>query len=347
MRLLLLPLVAAQLAADPAGPITYDNHPLGSPEAPLVLRTYLPDPGLDEAVFSQHDRGLEVSKYNPGRGRDVPGKEQPIAGIPAAIAVNFGPALSFAFDTTECRLLYAWQGGFLDMTPYWGDPQRGNRRSFDYVPRLVGTLFHQASGRHPVEIDGRPLDELGAREFIGYRLEKGVPRFEFRAGGRTLSLSLTPSETPLSLTASVRCQPPAALGWRGIEAKGRDGSLEFTLSGSELGKFEGFRRNHRIRVASLAAGQDLFATYGCIACHSLDGSKGHGPSLAGVAGQPVEIEGMEEPLVADRAYLLESIKAPNAKIVKGYPPNYMPPFTLPQAEYDSLILYLESLAQPE
>ena len=51
--------------------------------------------------------------------------------------------------------------------------------------------------------------------------------------------------------------------------------------------------------------------------------------------------------VADTAYLLESIKNPNAKVVKGYPPNYMPPFGLPDVEYDSLILYIQSLNKPE
>ena len=52
-------------------------------------------------------------------------------------------------------------------------------------------------------------------------------------------------------------------------------------------------------------------------------------------------------VTADTAYLLESIKSPNAKIVKGYPPNYMPPFGLPDVEYDSLILYIQSLDKPE
>jgi hypothetical protein len=44
---------------------------------------------------------------------------------------------------------------------------------------------------------------------------------------------------------------------------------------------------------------------------------------------------------------LESIKSPNAKLVKGYPPNYMPPFSLRDVEYDSLVLYIQSLEKPE
>ena len=46
---------------------------------------------------------------------DRPGIVDPTIGIPAALGVNFGDQLSYCWDTTECRLLYAWNGGFLDM----------------------------------------------------------------------------------------------------------------------------------------------------------------------------------------------------------------------------------------
>ena len=45
---------------------------------------------------------------------------QPIDGIPAAIAVNHAKELSYVWDTTECRLLYAWKDGFLDMSTLLG-----------------------------------------------------------------------------------------------------------------------------------------------------------------------------------------------------------------------------------
>ncbi|HEY1121828.1 MAG TPA: hypothetical protein VGE67_09515, partial [Haloferula sp.] len=86
-------------AADPL--ITYENRPMGSVEKPLVLRSYLPEPDIDDAVFSQHDTGRKVSKYNPEKGSDVKGEVAPMAGLAAGIGVNFGPALSYVFDTTE------------------------------------------------------------------------------------------------------------------------------------------------------------------------------------------------------------------------------------------------------
>ena len=327
--------------------LTFDNRPMGSIAKPLVLRSYLPDPGLEDSVFSQHDHARKVSKYNPGLGSDVPGEIQPVPGLAAAIGVNFGPSLSYVFDTTECRLLYTWQGGFVDMTPYWGDPDKGSRVSFDYVPRLVGTLFWQASGPDPIELDGKSIQQLGPRVFTGYRLENGTPIFEFAAGSTRFTLSLTPSNKPLSCNLTLTSSSAAALSWRGIDSPPATGELTVTLVGSELSKFQGYQRDNKITTASAAAGETLFNQYGCAACHSIDGSKSHGPSVGKLAGHPVEIEGLDQPVLADRAYLLESIKAPNAKIVKGYPPNYMPPFGLPEVEYDSLILYIQSLDKPE
>lgn len=341
LSLIVLPLSAAEPL------LTFENRPLGSPDAPLVLNSYLPDPGLDPAVFAHHHRGLPAPKYNPGKGEDVPGEDKPIAGIPSAIAVSFGPALAYAFDTTECRPLYAWQGGFLDMTPYWGDRQRGSRVSFDYVPRLVGNVFHMATGPHPVQIGGRNAADLGL-EYTGYRLEKEIPTFGFKAGEYHLDLTLRPSGKPLSFEAELTCTPPAPLEWKeGTFSARGDGAVKFTHTGANLGTHQGYKVKIDLSKPNIKAGETLYNNYGCIGCHSTDGSKGHGPTLAGLAGGKREIEGSDEPVLADHAYLLEAIRDPNAKIAKGYPPNYMPPFGLPDAEYESLILFIQSIGKPE
>lgn len=326
--------------------LSYENRPLGSIERPLVMRSYLPDPGLDPAIFRQHDTSSAVAKYNPGSGRDVAGEIKPIPGLVAAVGVNFGPALSYVFDTTECRLLYAWQGGFVDMTPYWGDPARGSRQSFDYVPRLIGTLFWKTTGKDPIELDGRSISETGTRSYVGYHLEKGIPVFEYRAGGTSFTISVRPASTPLSCEVTLTSTSDGKLSWHGVAGSGK-GKLGFTLKGTELAKFQGYEHAKKITKASVKSGEMLFNQYGCAACHSIDGSKSHGPSVGKLAGTAVEIEGLAKPVIADDAYLLESIKSPNAKLVKGYPPNYMPPFTLRDVEYESLVLYIQSLEKPE
>src|SRR5438445_12384254 len=101
----LLVLAPSLLAAPARQPLlTYNTLPLGTAEAPLILRTFVPDPGIDDAVFAHHGRGKTARKYDFEAGKDSATEVPAINGIPAAIAANHGPALSYVFDTTECRL---------------------------------------------------------------------------------------------------------------------------------------------------------------------------------------------------------------------------------------------------
>lgn len=305
-------------------PLGYDSNPLGTLETPLILRTFVPDPGLDPKVLAHHFRAFPSPRYNARKGQDVDGEYEMIKTIPAAIAVNHGPALSYVFDTTECRLLYAWQGGFFDMFPYWGAESEGNRRSFDYVPRLVGNLFYLASP----ESDA---DSSEAPKFLGYDLTGQIPTFRFKQGVHENWLRVEPA-------------PDQELSFRvSFAINGSEGQK--LVSGKILSRHSGFDRTIQIDEPDLAAGRQVFLAYGCIACHSTDGSQGHGPTLARLFGSTRLIEG-GEPVLADEAYLRESILEPNAKTAKGYPPNYMPPYQMKDKEMASVILYLKSLSPP-
>ena len=165
------------------GYLTFDTKPMGTVERPLILRTYCPDPKLDRnLVLGNHSRGTSVAKYSAGSGKENNNIQSPIPGVPAAIAVNLGKKLSYVWDTTECRLLYAWTDGFLDMKNYWGDKAGGRRKGFGYVPELYGFLFYKAQGKHPIHIDGKSIAELGAPRYLGYDLDKSKqPVFSFSA----------------------------------------------------------------------------------------------------------------------------------------------------------------------
>jgi len=63
--------------------------------------------------------------------------------------------------------------------------------------------------------------------------------------------------------------------------------------------------------------------FGCNACHSLDGSQMSGPTWQGIVGREEEMADGTT-VVADEAYLRESILNPDAKIVAGYDSNLMP-----------------------
>ena len=70
-------------------------------------------------------------------------------------------------------------------------------------------------------------------------------------------------------------------------------------------------------------GELLYNRKGCVACHSLDGTKRVGPSFLDVYGHEVETRDGGR-VLADDAYIRESILEPNAVIVAGYEPVMTP-----------------------
>lgn len=98
----------------------------------------------------------------------------------------------------------------------------------------------------------------------------------------------------------------------------------------------------------IARGQSLASSIGCTACHSADGTTLVGPTWKGLYGHEVEVvlpDGTETKVVADEAYLRESILDPNAKITKGFQANLMPIYQgqLSEDDIKAIIAYIKSL----
>ncbi len=89
-------------------------------------------------------------------------------------------------------------------------------------------------------------------------------------------------------------------------------------------------------------GKALVAANGCAACHSIDGTKGIGPTWSGLAGSEVELSGGAT-LTADDAYLTESIKSPQAKIVAGFEAQQMVLFPLTDEQIADIVAYIKTL----
>lgn len=70
-------------------------------------------------------------------------------------------------------------------------------------------------------------------------------------------------------------------------------------------------------------GQRWAQTYGCLGCHSINGSEGVGPTWQGVFGHEVTLADGST-VTADEAYLHTSIVDPNAQIVQGFQAGIMP-----------------------
>jgi cytochrome c oxidase subunit 2 len=94
----------------------------------------------------------------------------------------------------------------------------------------------------------------------------------------------------------------------------------------------------------VAAGEKLFTQHACITCHGQ-----RGPGLVGLynSRQTVIENGREREVVADENYIRESILAPSAKLVKGFPP-LMPTFAgqLSEEQVLDLVAYIKSLRLP-
>ena len=87
-----------------------------------------------------------------------------------------------------------------------------------------------------------------------------------------------------------------------------------------------------------AVGKQLFDQYGCVSCHGQQA-----PTLAGIYNKPQVMQDGRV-VIADNAYLRESILDPRAKIVAGYGP-IMPSFQgqLSEEQVFDLLAYIKSL----
>ena len=90
------------------------------------------------------------------------------------------------------------------------------------------------------------------------------------------------------------------------------------------------------------AGQNLAVMKGCSACHAVDETPKIGPSWVGLYGSQVELANGSF-VTADEAYLIESTKEPNAKIVRGYTKGSMPAISLTKDELNAIVAYIKSV----
>jgi cytochrome c oxidase subunit II len=103
-----------------------------------------------------------------------------------------------------------------------------------------------------------------------------------------------------------------------------EGALQNSVSGPELGS-------------------QMYKSKGCVACHSIDGSTGTGPTWKGIFGHDVELaDGSKVPV--DEDYIRSSILAPQKQIVKGFNGN-MPSFEgqLTEKQISGLIEFIKTL----
>ena len=116
---------------------------------------------------------------------------------------------------------------------------------------------------------------------------------------------------------------------------------------SSQGEFDAWMQEQKEIAEELlatpeGAGQLLVQNNGCAACHSIDGTPGIGPTWFGLFDSEEELS--DGTIVhVDEAYLTESIKAPQAKIVAGYETQLMPTYGFSDEEVANIVAYIKTL----
>ena len=84
-------------------------------------------------------------------------------------------------------------------------------------------------------------------------------------------------------------------------------------------------------------GFEIATSLGCVACHTLDGSPGIGPTWKGMWGRTETLTDGSE-VVVDAAYIRESILDPGAKVVAGYD-NVMLSYRLTDEQLQAIVAF--------
>ena len=90
----------------------------------------------------------------------------------------------------------------------------------------------------------------------------------------------------------------------------------------------------------MSAGKRVALDAGCSSCHGPNGEGGAGPAWKGLYGSEVKLADGSK-VVADEAYLTESIRDPSAKSVAGY--GLMPANSLDDSEIQAVVEFIKSL----
>lgn len=101
-------------------------------------------------------------------------------------------------------------------------------------------------------------------------------------------------------------------------------------------------RDLQFNSALAMQGQQFSTELGCVACHTVDGSAGVGPTWVGMWGRTSSLN-RDRTAVVDEAYFRESLQEPGAKVVVGFP-NVMSRYFISEAEITALIEYVKQLS---
>ncbi len=164
-----------------------------------------------------------------------------------------------------------------------------------------------------------------------------VPEFRVKQDivpGRTVELRVTPT---LIGNYKVRCSELCGLRHAYME-----GAVT-VVSDADFNKWIAEQQSAAPPSPELR-GQQLATNYGCVNCHSIDGSAKTGPTWLHLYDSNVKLSDGTT-VVANDDYLKTAIINPNLQVTAGFPSNVMPDFStvLDQTMVESLVAYIKTL----
>lgn len=122
---------------------------------------------------------------------------------PAAIAVGLPGSdggQSYVFDAGQCRLRYAWSGGFVDNSEQWDG--KGQR-----LTKIVGEIYYRDTGGFPWRIGSAAQSAVPVAQFRGYRLVNRYPEFHYVVNGVEVRELVKPLTTGRGLVRTFTLSP--------------------------------------------------------------------------------------------------------------------------------------------
>ena len=224
------------------------------------------------------------------------------------------------------------------------DIGRYHAQSWNYVRSASYGSGHYRSdgepGQDPLAIAGAHLSEDGRTVFLH------VPNIP-RSDQIQLGFDVMNEETGERFASTVYLTP-GDMTSIGLANRGfGDVDLEAETVTAAVARES--RDGNKRKPISIERGEGISLTYGCVACHSIDGTTEgkSGPTWKELYGAQREFA-KGATVLADDDYLRESILDPAAKMVKGYDPKDvgMPSYRgiLSDDDVESVLLFVKSLA---
>jgi cytochrome c oxidase subunit 2 len=143
-----------------------------------------------------------------------------------------------------------------------------------------------------------------------------VPEFRVKQDlvpGTITTLRVTPTEIG---DYKVRCAEICGFDHANMQA------VVSVLSEADFAQWISDQSISLVNMSQVERGEKWASDFGCIGCHSSDGTVLSGPSWLGIFGQEEQMEDGQT-ITVDEDYLRKSILDPDIQIVEGFPPNLM------------------------